>query len=109
MRPILLDLFCGAGGAAVGYDRAGFEVVGVDFKPQPHYPFEFYLADALEFCAQHGHEFDVIHASPPCQAYSRLAYKRTELRAYPALIIPTRQGDHVKERRFKPCHDDLPE
>lgn len=66
----LLDLFCGAGGSAVGYHRAGFEVVGVDNRRQKNYPFEFHQADAFEYLEQHGHEFDVIHASPPCQAYS---------------------------------------
>jgi DNA (cytosine-5)-methyltransferase 1 len=66
-KPTLLDTFCKAGGAGMGYHLAGFEVIGVDIEPQPHYPFEFVQADALEFIAQHGHKFDVIHASPPCQ------------------------------------------
>ncbi len=66
----LLDLFCCAGGGAVGYSRAGFEVVGVDKDPQPHYPFEFHQADAFEYLAEHYKEFDVIHASPPCRRYS---------------------------------------
>ena len=54
----------------MGYHRAGFEVVGVDIKPQKNYPFEFHQADAFAYLEQHGREFDVIHASPPCQAYS---------------------------------------
>lgn len=56
----------------MGYHRAGFEVTGVDIKPQPRYPFEFVQGDALEYIRNHGHEFDVIHASPPCQAFTAL-------------------------------------
>lgn len=63
----LLDLYCCADGAGVGYHRAGFDVVGVDIASQKRYPFQFVQADALEYVAAHGHEFDVIHASPPCQ------------------------------------------
>ena len=86
----LLDLFCGAGGAAMGYHRAGFdEIVGVDIVSQPRYPFQFVQADALEYLAEHGHDYNVIHASPPCQGYSimhNLPWLRG--REYPLLILP---------------------
>lgn len=77
----------------MGYHRAGFEVVGVDINPQPRYPFEFHQADALEFLAEHGHEFDAIHASPPCQAYSRASQaRRNQGHEYPDLLSATRDG-----------------
>ena len=89
----LLDLFCGAGGAAMGYRQAGFdEIVGVDNQPQKRYPFEFVQADALEYLAQHGREFDVIHASPPCQGYSKLRrVPYNKGKKYALLIEPTRR------------------
>ncbi len=68
----LLDLFCCGGGAGMGYHRAGFTVTGVDIKHQPRYPFDFVQGDALAYLEAHGHEFDAIHASPPCQGYSHL-------------------------------------
>ena len=88
VRPRLLDLFCGAGGAAMGYHRAGFDVVGVDIRPQPRYPFKFVQADALEWQDFDG--FDAIHASPPCQAYTvaNNIHGRTD---HPDLIAPTRE------------------
>lgn len=84
--PRLLDLFCGAGGTAMGYYQAGFEVIGVDMNPQPHFPFEFIQADAMTFPIE---GFDVIHASPPCQLYS--AANRFVRRPYPDLVGPIRQ------------------
>ena len=83
----LLDLFCGAGGSAVGYHRAGFEVVGVDHLPQKNYPFEFHLADAMTYPLE---GFDVIHASPPCQEYTPLRARQNG-KHYPDLVAPTRQ------------------
>lgn len=92
-RPRLLDLYCGAGGAAKGYDMAGFEVVGVDLWPQDNYPFEFVRADALEVLDDllpwqgPGH-FDAIHASPPCQAYTTMNNRHGS--SSPPLIAATR-------------------
>ena len=94
--PRLLDLFCGAGGAAMGYSRAGFDVVGVDIAPQPNYPFEFVQDDALEVLAEVGFyasEFDAIHASPPCQAFTQMSArwrgKDTKADEHLDLLTPT--------------------
>lgn len=87
----LLDLFCGAGGCAVGYDRAGFtDIVGIDRKSQPRYPFTFVQGDALEYLAAHGPEFDAIHASPPCQRYSHASFCNKHKDRHPDLVGPTR-------------------
>jgi DNA (cytosine-5)-methyltransferase 1 len=149
-RPRLLDLFCGAGGAAMGYHRAGFDVVGVDIRPQPNYPFAFWQADALdvlgewaddgepvevgEACHEQvsdfvggagvgvggfdvqvdedlaGHvapllgaahspkpafrvkDFDAIHASPPCQVHSALAWHPQNRAAEHPDLIPQTRG-----------------
>jgi len=107
-RPRLLDLFCGAGGAAMGYHRAGFDVVGVDIAPQPHYPFEFHQADAMTVLSDladkgcaitalgselHLADFDAIHASPPCQTYSSITHTnggQANRDNHPDLVDPVR-------------------
>jgi hypothetical protein len=83
-RYALLDAYCGAGSASAGYEAAGFQVVGVDIAPQPNYcantgdnrvwadRVQFIQAEAISFIRNHGHEFDAIHASPPCQASSSM-------------------------------------
>jgi len=87
----ILDLFCCAGGAGMGYHRAGFEVVGVDIAPQPNYPFEFHQGDALKFLLEHHHKFDAFHASPPCQAYTPLTALHPH-KVYPDLVDATRDA-----------------
>jgi DNA (cytosine-5)-methyltransferase 1 len=93
----LLDLFCGAGGAAMGYHRAGFEVIGVDINPQPHYPFEFIQANWDEplfflpgLWEREGIPY-VIHASPPCQRYSTMTKKWGRSDDHPDLVDPVRE------------------
>lgn len=89
----LLDLFCCAGGAARGYQRAGFEVVGVDLDGRYADMYagdSFVEADALEFLREHGHKFDAVHASPPCQASSALTKGTNRGREYEQLIPATR-------------------
>jgi len=85
-----LDLFCGAGGAGEGYRRAGFDVTGVDNRPQPHNPHRFIEGDALVFLREHGHEYDLIHASPPCQAHCDLKHM-WNAKKHKDLIGPTRK------------------
>ena len=88
----ILDLYCGAGMAADGYSKAGFEILGVDLQEQPYYPYPFIKADALEFLAAHWQQFDAVHASPPCQAHTRAKHLRDAQGGkskYPDLLTPT--------------------
>lgn len=88
-RPLLLDLYCGAGGAARGYQMAGFKVVGVDNQPQKRYCGDVFVqADALEYLRNNHHLYTAFHASPPCQGYilAGIADKHKHFK----LIEPTR-------------------
>ena len=93
MRPVLLDLFCGAGGASHGYYEAGFDVVGVDMHPQKNYPFEFVQMDALEYLETQDDlsRFSAIHASPPCQFASTMRVGLWKDRDHENFIPPTRE------------------
>lgn len=92
MKPRALDLFCCAGGAAVGLHRAGFDIIGVDIERQKSYPFPMVIANALaapfDLTA-----FDLIWASPPCQAYTGMQRLNTRAskRDHPKLIEPVRE------------------
>lgn len=89
MRPRLLDMFCCAGGAGMGYYQAGFDVVGVDIDPQPNYPFQFIQADCLTLDEDFIKEFDAVHASPPCQAYTKA--QKIQGNSHPELVVPIRE------------------
>ncbi|WEH40580.1 DNA methylase [Streptomyces sp. AM 2-1-1] len=99
-RHLLLDLFCCAGGAAMGYHRAGFRVVGVDIAARPNYPFTFVRADALTHLAAliasgEIRQYAAVHASPPCQAGCALTVGTNESQGWGGvhedLVAPTRE------------------
>ncbi|WP_261675290.1 DNA cytosine methyltransferase [Streptomyces lusitanus] len=87
----LLDLCCGAGGLSMGYYLAGFDIVGVDTRPQPNYPFTFIQADGLEYAADHGHAFDLVHGSWPCERYAAVTKWRGNPGDHPDLVGPGRE------------------
>ncbi len=92
----ILDLFCGAGGAAMGYARAfrDAEIVGVDLAPQPRYPFSFMQDDAMEWLTDPSLlvQFDLIHASPPCQRFSKITKRWGTESEHPDLVAATRDA-----------------
>jgi DNA (cytosine-5)-methyltransferase 1 len=95
----LLDLFCCAGGAGMGYHVAGFDVTGVDINPQPNYPFDFMQADVLTLDVGFLRLFDAIHASPPCQGYSSMRHVPNTVGA-PLLIEEVRRLLQKADRPF---------
>jgi DNA (cytosine-5)-methyltransferase 1 len=100
IRPRLLDLFACEGGAAVGYHRAGWDVTGVDLDRNrlKRYPFPNFVADAIVFVESFGGQFDAIHASPPCQGYSRGNAGRET--SWPKLIPAVREALEATELPF---------
>ena len=87
MKPRALDLFCCAGGASRGLVDAGYEVTGVDLVPQPSYPYKFVEGDALDFDVR---DYDLIWASPPCQAFTAYARRHGHVKPRPNLIPAVR-------------------
>ena len=94
----MIDLYCCAGGAAMGYHQAGFdEIIGVDIVDRPNYPFEFVKMDALEFLRTVDlSDVSFIHASPPCQCYSKLKHLSGNVEKWEEthvdLVAPTREA-----------------
>lgn len=93
----MIDLFCGAGGCSMGYHKAGFdEIIGVDIVDRPNYPFKFVKMDALEYLRTADlSDVSFIHASPPCQCYSKLKYLSGNVEKWEEehvdLVEPTRE------------------
>lgn len=98
----VLDLFCGQGGAGWGYHLAGCDVTGVDIRPQPRYPAQmtFVHGDALAYLLQYGRQYDLIHASPPCRAYTKSTGGVAWKWVHPDLIGPVRQALHQIGRPY---------
>ncbi|WP_233289056.1 DNA cytosine methyltransferase [Kitasatospora sp. MBT63] len=103
----VLDACCGAGGLSMGYHLAGFDVVGVDKEPMPSYPFTFVQGDALDFVADHGPEFDLIHGSWPCQHFARVTAWRGNRADHPDLLTPGRKVMQATGRPY--VIENLPE
>ncbi|MFD5081882.1 SAM-dependent methyltransferase [Kitasatospora sp. NPDC058406] len=105
----LLDAYCCQGGASMGYYLAGFNITGIDLHPQPRYPFPFIQGDAIQHIRDHGHQYDAIAASPPCQRYS--ATQRIQRNDHPDLIGPTRDALDATGRPWviENVEDALPE
>ena len=98
-KPVLLDAFCCAGGAAHGYQQAGFYVIGCEIRPQPQYiGDEFYEMDAFEFIAKFADRAACIHASPPCQGYS--VTRHIHGNEYPMLIPDIRKALEATGRPY---------
>lgn len=100
----ILDLFSGCGGCALGYHQGftelGFSpiITGIDINPQPNYPYKFIQCDALRYLSVvNNDDFDLIHASPPCQGYSmtQVLHKKD----YPKMIPILRT--HFRHRNMK--------
>jgi len=93
VKPLLLDTFSGGGGCSVGYNRAGFDVVGIDREPHPDYPFPMIVGDAMEYLTNLDFlaQFDVVHASPPCPRYSVATPAETR-DSHPDLVGPVREA-----------------
>lgn len=92
MKPVLLDLYCCIGGAATGFHNAGWNIIGVDIKPQPDYPFEFHQGDALTLGPILAKRAHAVHTSPPCQGEGAPAKgtNKTLGKQHPRLIPQTR-------------------